>query len=264
MRIATWNVNSLRARTDRVLAWLGRHRPEVVCLQETKCTDAHVPFEAFAELGYETAHWGLHHWNGVAVLSRIGLEDVRRGFRGPNRPPFDEARLLTARCGGIDVTSLYVPNGRELWHLQYAFKLTWLERLRGDLQAAGVAERPWVVAGDFNVAPADVDIYAPHRWRKRTHASPPEREAIAALLDLGLTDIHRRLDPSEGLYTFWSYLPQAVPKNMGLRIDLLLTSPPVTERAERVWVDTEERAGVGASDHAPVVLELAPAPATPS
>ena len=256
MRIATWNVNSLRARTDRILDWLERHRPEVVCLQETKCTDAHVPFGAFAELGYETTHWGLHHWNGVAILSQVGLADVRRGFRGCNRPPFDEARLVTARCGGVDVTSLYVPNGRELGHQQYLYKLTWLERLRGDLLAAGVAERPWVLAGDFNVAPTDLDIYAPERWRKRTHASPPERAAIDALVDLGLTDIHRALDPSPGVYTFWSYLPQAVPRNMGLRIDLLLTSPPVTERATRVWVDHDERAGVRASDHAPVVVEL--------
>ena len=258
MRIATWNVNSLRARTDRVVSWLDRHRPEVVCLQETKCTDDHVPVGAFAELGYETAHHGVHHWNGVAILSRVGLTDVRPGFRGPNRPPFDEARLLTARCGGVEVTSLYVPNGRELDDPHYLYKLAWLERLRGDLLAAGVADRPWVVAGDFNVAPADLDIYAPERWRKRTHASPPEREAIAALLDLGLTDIHRALDPAGGVYTFWSYLPQAVPRNMGLRIDLMLTSPPVTERARRVWVDTDERAGTRASDHAPVVLELDP------
>jgi exodeoxyribonuclease III len=258
VRIATWNVNSLRARADRVLAWLAHHRPEVVCLQETKCTDAHVPFRDLADLGYDTAHWGLHHWNGVAILSRVGLDDVRRGFHGCNRPPFDEARLLTARCDGIEVTSLYVPNGRELSHAQYLYKLTWLERLRGDLQAAGVAERPWVVAGDFNVAPTDLDIYAPHRWRTRTHASPPERAAIAALADLGLTDVHRALDPSPGVYTFWSYLPQAVPRNMGLRIDLLLTSPPVTPRVTRVWVDHDERAGLRASDHAPVVAELAP------
>lgn len=257
MRIATWNVNSLRARTDRVLAWLDAERPEVACLQETKCTDGHLPISAFAELGYEVAHWGVHHWNGVAVLSRVGLEDVRRGFAGPSRPPLDEARLITARCAGIEVTSVYAPNGRELDDPHYLFKLTWLERLRGDLLAAGAAERPWVVAGDFNVAPEDIDIYAPERWRRRTHASPPERAAITALVDLGLTDIHRALDPSPGVYTFWSYLPQAVPKNMGLRIDLLLTSPAVTARALGVTVDHRERAGDKASDHAPVVLELA-------
>jgi exodeoxyribonuclease-3 len=235
---------------------LDRHRPEIVCLQETKCGDDHVPVAAFAELGYETAHHGRDHWNGVAILSRVGLADVRPGFRGRNRPPFDEARLLTARCDGVEVTSLYVPNGRELDDPHYLYKLRWLERLRGDLLAAGVEERPWVVAGDFNVAPADLDIYAPERWRKRTHASPAERDAITALLDLGLTDVHRALVPSAGTYTFWSYLPQSVPRNMGLRIDLLLTSPPLTARAGRVWVDTDERAGARASDHAPVVLEL--------
>jgi exodeoxyribonuclease III len=258
VRITTWNVNSLRARTGRILDWLEQHRPEVVCLQETKCTDPAVPAAEFARFGYETAHWGTGHWNGVAILSRIGLEQVQRGFAGVNRPPFDEPRLITAHCGGIDVTSLYVPNGRELGHAAYLFKLSWLERLRGDLLAATVVKRPWVVAGDFNVAPADADIYAPERWRKRTHASPPEREAIAALLDLGLTDIHRALDPAPGVYTFWSYLPQSIPRNMGLRIDLLLTSPPVTERAVGVEVDHAERAGDRASDHAPVTLELRP------
>lgn len=237
-------------------AWLERHRPEVVCLQETKCTDEHVPVVAFEELGYEVAHWGLHHWNGVAILSRVGLDDVRRGFAGPNRAPFDEARLITARCAGVEVTSLYVPNGRELGHDAYRFKLLWLERLRGHLLAERVAERPWVVAGDVNVAPEDIDLYDPRRFRRRTHASPPEREAVAALLDLGLTDIHRALDPSPGVFTFWSYLPQAVPRNMGMRIDLLLTSPPVTERALSVTVDVEERAGERASDHAPVTLDL--------
>ena len=256
MRITTWNVNSLRARTGRVLDWLDRHRPEVVCLQETKCTDQQLPGDAFAELGYECAHWGVHHWNGVAILSRVGLDHVRRGFRGVNRPPYDEARLLTASCAGIEVTNVYVPNGRELDDPHYLYKLTWLERLRGDLQAAGVADRPWVVAGDFNVAPADIDLYDPKRFRRRTHASPAERAGISALLDLGLTDIHRALDDSPGVFTFWSYLPQAVPKNMGMRIDLLLTSPPVTRRAIAVEVDADERAGERASDHAPVTLHL--------
>jgi exodeoxyribonuclease III len=256
VRIATWNINSIRARSGRVLAWLDRHRPEVVCLQETKCTDDHVPFGAFAELGYETAHWGIHHWNGVAILSRVGLTEIRRGFSGPCRTPFDEARLVTARCGDLEVSSVYVPNGRELGDPHYLFKLTWLERLRGELLTAGVDRRPWVVAGDFNVAPADIDIYAPERWRRRTHASPPERAAIGALLDLGLTDIQRALDPSPGVYTWWNYRPTALAKDQGLRIDLLLTSPPVTDRARAVWVDRDERAGERASDHAPVVLEL--------
>lgn len=256
MRIDSWNVNSLRARADRVVSWLDRHRPEILCVQETKGTDDHLPLIELGGLGYEVAHWGRDHWNGVGIFSRVGIEDVRRGFAGPVRPPYDEARLITARCGGVEVTSVYVPNGRELDDPHYLYKLTWLERLRGDLLAAGVAERPWVVAGDLNVAPTDLDIYAPRRWKRRTHASPPEREAIAALVDLGLTDVVRHLDPSPGIYTWWNFRTDGFAKDQGLRIDLILTSPPVTERVERAWIDREERGGERPSDHAPVVIEL--------
>jgi len=258
MRIVTWNVNSIRSRHARVEGWLRRHRPDIVLLQETKCSDE--MFEQFTTdyeaLGYEVAHYGHDHWNGVAILSRVGLSDVRCGFPGVNRPPFDEARLVSARCGGIDVCSLYVPNGRELGDPHYLYKLVWLERLRTALDPTC----PGVLAGDFNVAPADIDIYDPSRWRRKTHASPPERAAIGALLDTGLVDVTREHLPDAGVYTWWSYRPGQFERNRGLRIDLVLCTPDVARKATSVWVDTDERATrhdvEKPSDHAPLVLEL--------
>lgn len=256
MRIVSWNVNSIRARRDRVTAWIERHSPDVVLLQETKCTDE-VFFSsdglgACADMGYEIAHFGRDHWNGVCILSRVGLVDVDHGFPGPNRPPFDEARLLSATCGGVRVHSLYAPNGRELDDPHYLFKLVWFERLR----AAIDPDVSTVVAGDFNVAPTDLDIYDPVRWRRRTHASPPEREAVQALLELGLCDVTRLHLPGPDVYTWWSYRPGQFEKNRGLRIDLALCSADVADRVDRVTIDTEERGGERPADHAPLVLDL--------
>jgi exodeoxyribonuclease-3 len=271
VRIVTWNVNSIRKRHDHVLGWLCRHRPDVVLLQETKCDDGTLDSSPFEALGYEVAHWGVDQWNGVAVLSRVGLTDVTRGFPGRQRPPYDEARLLSATVegrsggggsrgdggsgdgrGGLRVHSVYVPNGRELDDPHYLFKLVWLERLRAAIDPA----RPTIVAGDFNVAPADADIYDPARWRRRTHASPPERAAIESLLDLGLVDVTRRHVPEPGVFTWWSYRPGQFEANRGLRIDLALCTNDVARQVDRVWIDTEERAGSRPSDHAPLVLDL--------
>lgn len=260
MRIVSWNVNSIRARQGRVVAWLQQHQPDVALLQETKCTDAAFAVPeitgVYEAMGYEVAHHGHDHWNGVAVLSRVGLADVQRGFPGTNRAPFDEARVIGATCGGIRMWSMYAPNGRELLDPHYLFKLVWFERLRAAV-AAEVDGPPIVLAGDFNVAPTDLDIYDPARWRRRTHASPPERAAVAALVDVGLRDVMRELHPGPAVYTWWSYRPGQFELNRGLRIDLALCSPPVAERVERVWIDTAERAGAVASDHAPVVVDLA-------
>lgn len=255
VRVVTWNVNSLRTRADRVEAWLARHEPDVVLLQETKCPDEDVRADRFAALGYEVAHWGRDHWNGVGILSRVGLRDVRRGFPGPQRPPFDEARLIRAMCGGVRVYSVYVPNGRALDDPHYLYKLVWLERLRSTLLLDGL-EMPTIVAGDFNVAPTDLDIYAPARWRHRTHASPPERAAVLALADLGLRDVTREHLPGAGVYTWWSYRPGQVERNQGLRIDLVWCTDDLAERVQRVWIDLDERRGERPSDHAPVVVEL--------
>ena len=267
MRIVTWNVNSIRTRQPRVSAWLGEHAPDVVLLQETKCTDDVFAADEFAgeyrALGYEVAHHGRDHWNGVAILSRVGLTDVRRGFPGVNQPPYDEARAISALCGGVRVWSVYTPNGRGLDDPHYLFKLVWLERLRGAVAADAGAEGPVVLAGDLNVAPTDRDIYDPARWRRRTHASPPERAGIAALVELGLRDVTREHLPGPDVYTWWSYRPGQFEQNRGLRIDLALCSAQVADRVARVWIDTAERAGAAGaaagapvSDHAPLVLDL--------
>ena len=252
MRVATWNVNSIRSRLDQLIAWLGRADPDVVLLQETKCSEADFPSSPLEHAGYEVAHHGVDHWNGVAIMSRSGLEAVHRGFPGPNRPPYDEARLLSATCGGIRIHSAYAPNGRQLDDPHYLFKLVWLERLRGALDT----RVPTILGGDLNVAPADVDIYDPNRWRRRTHASPPERAAIQALLDLGLVDVTRRHLPGPGVYTWWGYRHGMFETNRGLRLDLLLVTPDVADRSRTVTVDTAVRGGEHPSDHAPVVIDL--------
>lgn len=262
LRIVSWNVNSIRARQVRVLDWLRRHRPDVALLQETKCTDVQFAATGFTDeyeaLGYAVAHHGHDHWNGVAILSRVGLADVARGFPGVNRTPFDEARVISATCGGVRVWSLYAPNGRTLDDPHYLFKLVWFERLRAAV-AADRTGHPHVVAGDFNVAPTDLDIYDPVRWRRLTHASPPERAGMAAVMEAAdppLRDVTREHLPDAGTYTWWSYRPGQLDKNRGLRIDLALCSPGVADRITRVWIDREERAGAIASDHAPLVLDV--------
>ncbi len=253
MRVVTWNVNSIRTRHPHLLRLLDTHEPDVVALQETKCTDA-----AFAELagdyvgrGYAWVHHGVDHYNGVALLSRVGLDDAHVGFSGTNRAPFDEARLVSARCGGYGVMSVYVPNGREVGDPHYLFKLVWLERLRAELRA----EQPEIVLGDFNVAPADIDIYAPNRWRNRNLASAPERAAIAALVDEGYVDVTRRHHPEPGFYTWYSYRPGQAENNHGLRIDLALVSDLVAAGVRDVWVDREQRLAERPSDHTPLVID---------
>ncbi|MGH1504184.1 MAG: exodeoxyribonuclease III [Acidimicrobiales bacterium] len=271
MRVATWNVNSIRTRLGRVLDWIDAHEPDVLALQETKCSDAQWTAQwtseqgvsmcddaadPFAARGYEVAHHGVDHRNGVAIVSRVGLDDVRRGFAGPSSPPYDEPRLITATCGGIRIQSVYVPNGRELDDPHYLYKLVWLERLRAELAVPLDAGHPTLSLGDFNVAPADADIYDPKRWRRRTHASPPERAAIAALLELGLCDVTRAHLPDDGVFTWWGYRPGQFDLNRGLRIDLALADERLAEQVERVWIDRDERAGERPSDHAPLVVDL--------
>lgn len=256
----TWNVNSIRARQQRVLAWLLRQQPDIALLQETKCTDALFASAGFADefeaLGYQVAHHGRDHWNGVAVLSRVGLTDVQRGFPGVNRPPYDESRVIAATCGGLRVWSVYAPNGRTLADPHYLYKLVWFERLRAAV-AADTSGAPHVLTGDFNVAPADLDIYDPVRWRRLTHASPPERAAVASLVDLGLRDVTREHRPGAGVYTWWSYRPGQFEHDRGLRIDLALCSDAVADRVRDVWIDRDERGGSVPSDHAPLVLDVA-------
>ena len=256
MRFATWNVNSLNARLPRVEEWLGQARPDVLCMQETKLSDDAFPAMTFAALGYEAVHHGEGRWNGVAILSRVGIDDVVDGFAdGGDRD--GEARLLTATCGGIRVVTVYVPNGRLVGHEQYHHKLRWLGRLRMHLDAVAPPGSDLVVCGDFNVAPDDRDVWDPTACNGGTHVSPPEREALAEVMGWGLVDVLRSRYDDDGLYSWWDYQAGAFHKHWGMRIDLLLASPSLVGRLEWIVVDRNARKGQKPSDHAPLVVELA-------
>ena len=265
MRLATWNVNSVRARLDRVTAWLARSDVDVLAVQETKCRDAQFPTERFTELGYEVAHVGLSQWNGVAVISRVGLEDVEVGFPGqpawsskPEEEAAAEARAIGATCGGVRVWSLYVPNGRALGDPHLAYKLEWLEALR-EAGAGWLAADPdaqVALCGDWNVAPTDDDVWDVAVFAQSTHVSAPERAAFQAVVDAGYADVVRPHAPGPGVYTYWDYAQLRFPKRQGMRIDFALCSPALAARVDGAFIDREERKGKGASDHAPVVVEL--------
>lgn len=254
MRLATWNVNSLKARLERVESWLVDVQPDVVCLQETKLADTAFPAMTFEALGYEAAHHGEGRWNGVAILSRVGLDDVMAGFDDDVDDP--EARLLWATCGGVRVASAYVPNGRSLDNDHYRYKLEWLARLRGVLERRHRPDESVALCGDFNIAPADADVWDAAAFVDATHVSPPERAALADLCGWGLTDVFRTLQPEPELYSWWDYRGGSFHKRQGMRIDLLLTSAPVTERATYAVVDRNARKGPQPSDHAPVIVDL--------
>ena len=258
MRIVTWNVNSLKARLARVEAWITAAQPDVLCLQETKMADEAFPHGAFAALGYESAHHGEGRWNGVAVISRVGLDDVRPGFADGRDDPDPDARILWATCGGVRVASCYVPNGREVGHDHWHYKLDWLGRLHDDLVAnADLAANPVVVVGDFNVAPDDRDVWDPSAFAGATHVTPEERAAVQRLVDLGLVDVFRVRHDAGGLFSWWDYRDLAFPKGRGMRIDLVLASPPAAAALDFVVVDRNERKGEKPSDHAPVVADFA-------
>jgi len=260
MRIATWNVNSVKQRVPRLLPWLDERQPDVVCLQETKLAD-----DAFATLldaelgerGYEVAAHGQGAWNGVAILSRLGLEDVVRGIPGGPGFPEPEARAVSATCDGVRVVSVYVPNGRSPGSEHYAYKLEWLAALR-DM----VAARPQatVVCGDMNIAPADEDVFDPEAYVGQTHVTRPEREALGELQKLGLRDVVRDRWPGERVFSYWDYRAGMFHQDLGMRIDLVLASVPVAERVEAAWVDRHARKGSKPSDHAPVIVDLDEAP----
>jgi len=265
VRIATWNVNSVRARVDRAVAWLQRSDVDVVALQETKCKDAQFPYEAFREVGYEVAHAGLSQWNGVALLSRVGLEDVEVGFPGqpgwsssPEVEPAPEARAVGATCGGVRVWSLYVPNGRSLEDPHLTYKLEWLAALRehGAGLLAADPEAQVALCGDWNVAPTDDDVWDLAAFEGSTHVSAPERAAFEAVVEAGFADVVRPHAPGPGVYTYWDYKQLRFPRREGMRIDFALCSPALARRVEGAFVDREERKGKGASDHAPVVVDL--------
>lgn len=249
--IATWNVNSLNARMPRVEEWLDEVKPDVVCLQETKMTDAQFPGLEFAGLGYESVHFGQGRWNGVAILSKVGIEDAQYGFDDDEEDP--EARAVWATCGGVRVGSVYVPNGRELTNDHYRYKLRWLARLRSHLDRHHSPSEDLVVLGDWNVAPDDKDIWSPKAFEGFTHVSAPEREAIDRLIEWGLVDTLRRRYDDSGIYTFWDYRNGDFHKRRGMRIDYLLASTSLAEKSLTDIVDRNARKGTKPSDHAPVL-----------
>jgi exodeoxyribonuclease III len=255
VKVVTWNVNSLTARWGRVSEWIAANEPDVVCMQETKQDDAKFPFDGFTELGYEAVHHGEGRWNGVAIASRLGVADVRRGF-GTEEDDFG-ARMITARCGGVEFMSCYVPNGRALDDPFYEKKLAWLDRLAADVATAPL-ERPLVVVGDFNVAPADLDVWDPAALEGSTHVTVPERERIAALRALGLADVVRDRHGDEQLFTWWDYRNGAFHRGWGMRIDLVLCSRVIADAVTEAYVDRDARKGQKPSDHAPVVVSFEP------
>ncbi|MDI6101164.1 exodeoxyribonuclease III [Actinoplanes sp. NEAU-A12] len=255
MRFATWNVNSVKARLPRLLDWLDGTAPDVVCLQETKVAEDAFPAKEVAELGYETAAYGQGRWNGVAVLSRIGLDDVRRGFPGEPGYPDPEARAVSARCGGIRFMSVYVPNGRTPEDPHYTYKLRWLAALR-DALVPDLAAGPLVVAGDYNVAPTDADVWDVTLFAASTHVTAPEREALAAIREIGLADVPARPLKGDHPFTYWDYRAGMFHQNKGMRIDLVYAGADVTARVSDAYVDREARKGKGPSDHAPIVVDL--------
>ena len=257
MRIATWNVNSITARLPRLLAWLESSGTDVLCIQETKCTDEQFPRGQLKELGYEAAVNADGRWNGVALLSKAGLEDVVPGLPGgPGYDGVQEPRAISATCGGVRVWSVYVPNGREVGHDHYAYKLRWLEALGEAVAGDASGSRPFAVLGDFNIAPGDEDVWDPAAFEGLTHVTPAERAALDGLRAKGLTDIVPRPLKYERAFTYWDYRQLCFPKNRGMRIDLVLGNEPFTAAVKDIYSDREERKGKGASDHAPVVVDL--------
>jgi exodeoxyribonuclease III len=271
MRLATWNVNSIRTRVDRVADWLERAEVDVLAMQETKCTDDQFPTMPFAALGYEVAHVGLNQWNGVAIASRVGLDDIEVGFAGQPlwsaKPEAEaaaaEARALGVTCGGVRVWSLYVPNGRALADPHYTYKLDWLAALRDT--AAGwlkdSPDAPIALVGDWNIAPADEDVWDMSAFTESTHVSEPERAAFRTINDAGFADVVRPFTPGPGVYTYWDYTQLAFQKRRGMRIDFILGSPGLAERVTHAEIVKDERrpkkGTIAPSDHAPVLVDLA-------
>jgi exodeoxyribonuclease-3 len=263
VRIATWNINSIGARLPRLLAWLGTAKPDVLCLQELKSPVADFPTDEVAALGYEAAIHSTGRWNGVAILSKVGIADVRRGLaEEPGYQAEDamiavnEPRAVAATCGGVRVWSVYVPNGRTVEHEHYAYKLRWLAALRATALEELPSERPFAILGDFNIAPTDADVWDISKFTDSTHVTEPERAALAALRDAGLADVYPRPLKYDVPFTYWDYRQLSFPKNTGMRIDLVYANPPFVTAVTDAYVDREARKGTGASDHAPVVVDL--------
>ena len=253
MKIATWNLNSIRVRTGRLLEWLGRERPDVLCMQETKVEDAAFPFDALHKAGYEVAVLGQRSYNGVAIASTQPLADVARGFGDGAHAGDDDARTIAATTHGVRVVCVYVPNGQDLASDRYPYKLAWLRRLRGYLDRTAAPGAPLVLCGDMNVTPDDRDVWSPEKWQGQIHCSPPERAALAEVAGFGLVDLFRARNGDAKVYSWWDYRGVAFFKDQGLRIDLIFATSPLAERCTACTIDRAARKGQDASDHAPVI-----------
>ena len=255
MLIATWNVNSLRARMPRVEEWLARVQPDVLCMQETKLANDKFPTAEIAALGYESAHFGQGQWNGVAIVSRVGLDNVLPNFAAGVEPD-TEARIITATCAGVRISSVYVPNGRELGHDHYRYKLSWMSRLRRHLDVDARPGDDVVVMGDFNIAPEDRDVWDVSKFEGATHVSQPERDVLAEVCAFGVEDTFRHFNQDPGVFSWWDYRGGDFHKGHGMRIDLILATRSVINRATSTSIDRDARKGEKPSDHAPVLLEF--------
>lgn len=255
LRLATWNVNSLKARLPRVTEWVVAMAPDVLCMQETKMKQEVFPTEVFADLGYESAHFGQGQWNGVAIISRVGLDDVVAGWEDDD-PADPEARLLWATCGGVRVASAYVPNGRALDNDHYRYKLDWMARLRRTLDRREDPSTPVAVCGDYNIAPEDRDVWSMEAFAGATHVSTPERDALRSLEQWGLVDVFRRFNDDDRVFSWWDYRGGDFHQGRGMRIDLIMGTAAVVERTRSVMIDRDARKGKQPSDHAPVIVDL--------
>lgn len=254
MKLATWNINSIRARGDRLLAWLDKERPDVLCLQETKVEDAGFPIEPLRRAGYDVVTFGQRSYNGVAILSTQPLVDVTRAFGDGDDD--GDARLIAATTHGMRVLCVYVVNGQDLASDRYPYKLAWLRRLRALLDRTATPDQPLVVCGDMNVAPDDRDVWSPEKWQEQIHCSTPEREALAEVLGFGLVDLFRARNGDAKAYSWWDYRGVAFFKDQGLRIDHIFATRPVAERCTSCTIDRAARKGQDASDHAPVIATI--------
>lgn len=258
MLIISWNVNSIRTRIERVVELLKRHQPDVLCLQETKVIDDDFPYESIEEAGYQSAVFGQKTYNGVALLSKVPLQDVQRGFE--HNPIAEQSRVISGVLNGVRIYNLYVVNGKSIDNDAYQIKLAWLDAFARHLSARHQASDPLLLVGDFNIAPSDGDVYDPAAWHEQNLCSSPERARLAALRGWGVSDLHHHINPEPGQFTWWDYRDLAFPKNMGLRIDLAFGTAPIVSRCTNVTVDRNERkatSGPGKpSDHAPLLVHL--------
>jgi exodeoxyribonuclease-3 len=254
VKLATWNINSIRAREERLLTWLGQEKPDVLCLQETKVEDAGFPAAVLRKAGYEVAIFGQRSYNGVAIASTRPLSDIVRGLG--DDPADDEARAIAATTHGMRVVCVYVPNGQDLASDRYPYKLAWFRRLRAYLERTAAPDQPLAVCGDMNVTPDDRDVWSPEKWQGQIHCSPPERAALAELAGFGLVDAFRSRNADARRYSWWDYRGVSFFKDQGLRIDLIYLTAPLAERCTACTIDRNARKGQDPSDHAPVVAVI--------